>query len=108
MLDEAHNYIYSCIFEASSHINVLSRYKPIAGWNDHYQDLFGKCVEFLFLASSNIGRIICCDIRNDEKQQKGIQECLEYCKNNEIKIKKEKMLAPFAKNNKIHFWKCCN
>ena len=51
MLDDVYNYIYSCIFEDSSNFKCVksrSRYKPIAGWNDHCQDLYRKCRDFFF------------------------------------------------------------
>ena len=43
-----------------------------------------------------------------KRSRKDFKNALDYCKNNEMKLKKEKMLALFAKNNKINFWKCCN
>ena len=43
-----------------------------------------------------------------KRGRKDFKNVLDYCKNNEMKLKKEKMLASFAKNNKINFWKCCN
>ena len=111
MLDDVYNYIYSCIFEASSHFKCVksrSRYKPIAGWNDHCQDLYRKCRE-IFLAWSNNGRTRYGDLFETMKRsRKDFKNALDYCKNNEMKLKKEKMLASFVKNNKIIFWKCCN
>ena len=113
MLDDVYNYIkfYSCIFEASIHFKCVksrSRYKPIAGWNDHCQDLYRKCRE-IFLPWSNNGRIRYGDLFGTMKRsRKDFKNALDYCKNNEMKLKKEKMLASFAKNNKINFWKCCN
>ena len=43
-----------------------------------------------------------------KRSRKEFKNALDYCKNNEMQLKKEKMLASFAKNNKINFWKCCN
>ena len=91
MLDDFYNYIYSCIFEASSHFKCVkprSVYKPIAGYNDHCQDLYGKCREF-FLPWSNNGRIRYGDLFETMKSSRNqFKNALDYCTNNEMKLKK--------------------
>ena len=43
-----------------------------------------------------------------KRSRKEFKNALDYCKNNEMKLKKKIMLASFAKINKISFWKYCN
>ncbi len=40
-----------------------------------------------------------------KKSRTNCKKALQFCKENEMKIKKEKLLKSYAKNNKSDFWK---
>ncbi len=40
-----------------------------------------------------------------KKSWTNFKKALKFCKENEIKIKKDKLLNSYAKNNKSDFWK---
>ncbi len=40
-----------------------------------------------------------------KKSRTNLKKALKFCKENEIKIKEEKLLKSYAKNNKSDFWK---
>ncbi len=43
-----------------------------------------------------------------KKSRTNFKKALKFCRENEMKIKKDKLLKSYAKNNKSDFWKDIN
>jgi hypothetical protein len=85
-------------------VNSGNKFKTVAGWN-------AECKEFHRIARENFliwlrnGKIRNGEIFDKMKESRAnFKTALNYCKKNELKIKKENLIQSFAGRNKIHFW----
>ena len=111
LLDDAFSFLNKCFKKASEHLNAdlpnKSR-KLVVGWSDHCRDLF-KSAKQKFLLWRNGGRIRSGILFEEMKKARNkFKNALDYCKRNETKIKKKKLLESFQQKSKNNFWKNIN
>ena len=103
--------IYSIILD---HINDASIFFPCrngdgflrrVGWNDHCKTLYdearGKFLEWKIAGKPRDGNLFTCM----KSSRKLFRNALNYCRKNELEIKKRKLVESFKIENKNKFWK---
>ena len=107
-LDLMYDLILESISEASyclPHLNQSRKKIEIVGWNDYCKILYDEARRD-FMLWLNDGRIRQGVIfENMKRSRKLFKNALNYCKQNEMKIRKENLLKKFLNGNKNCFWK---
>ena len=86
------------------HLDV-AKGNRVVGWNYYCKERYATARE-CFLVWNNNGRLRSGDEFEAMKSSRlAFKNALNYCKNNEQKIKKENMLRKFKLTNKGKFWK---
>ena len=110
-LDKAYEFLKNCIFHASSHLVTSQgsqKFKIIPGWNTHCKNLHYKA-RSAFLKWKDSGKLRSGIIFDEMKScRTAFNNALNYCKKNETKMRKSKLLSTFSERNKINFWKEIN
>ena len=110
-LNLAYEFLTDCIHESSQHfkkVNFNKKYKNRPGWNDEckclYADARSKYIQWI-----NNGKLRTGDLFSEMKLARAkFKKALRFCKNNELLIKKQKLLNSFQNKNKNDFWKNIN
>ena len=111
---ESLNLIYSEIIEC---ISLASEFLPcynennkkrVVGWNAHCKSLYSIARE-KYLLWHDSGKIRSGPLfENMKTSRNDFKNALKFCRRNELKIKKQNLLAKFRISNKIPFWKEVN
>lgn len=105
---EAYHFISDCLHVAAGHFKSRSsgtKFKSVSGWNDFCKDLHADA-RADFVKWNDNGRIrqgAEFDVMKGSRTK--FRNALNYCKANELKIKKEKLLESYKCRNKNNFWK---
>jgi len=111
-LDVIYDYLLDCIFAASATSLPMATASAtkhrVIGWNSRcknlYMDARKKFQEWNFNGKIRHGTLF-----DDMKTSRSLfKKALRYCRNNEVKLKKEKVAMLFASNNKLPFWRNLN
>ena len=108
-INDAFEFIKFSIFEASDayFVNIAQKgmYKIVPGWNENCKELYYKSKD-LFLLWNVIGRprsgVIFDDLRN---ARSSFRRALNFCKSNEVNLRKQKFLRSFQCKNRNNFWR---
>ena len=108
-IDEAFIFMKEAIFEASDacffNISNHGTFKIVPGWNEHCKDLYNKSKD-LFNLWITIGRPRHGMIFEDMKDARiAFRRAMNYCKSNEVKLRKDKFIKSFNGKDKRNFWK---
>ena len=102
-----YNDIIECIKFASEFLPCKTRAtnnNRVVGWNRYCRDLYAKARED-FLRWHNNGKLrYGVDFCNMKNSRRCFKNALNYCKQNELKIRKENLLLNFSSRNKSKFW----
>ena len=103
-----YQYVVDAIKECSSHLPLnsnLAKFESIAGWNDHCKALYASARD-KFLVWRRNGSVRSGQIFEEMKSSRGIfKKALKFCRDNQLNIKKRKLLENFTQSNKGGFWK---
>ncbi|CAF3669002.1 unnamed protein product [Rotaria socialis] len=107
-IDEAYLLIRDGIHVASSHFksrNSGNKFKNVPGWNDHCKDLHLEARK-KFIEWRNNDRAQNGSLFEEMKESRSkFKNALSYCKNNELRLKKEKLIDSYKLRSKNNFWK---
>ena len=108
-LDSCYDFLINALLSASDFIsqrnNTNMHKKHVPGWNEYCQHLYSlsrrNYIEWISHGKPRNG-----DIFEDMKAARKRFKCaLDFCKENELKIKRDRLAKSFIKNNKTNFWK---
>ena len=106
-LNELYSDILDCISVASMHLPYkkhLDANNRVVGWNSYCKEKY-KLSREKFLIWHNKGKPrLGQDFENMKQARSAFKNALNYCKNNEMRIKKENIMSKFALANKSLFW----
>ena len=108
-LDALYDYLCFSLKNASApfkNTGNVKAFKPVIGWNFHCKELHA-IARNAFLAWKNNNKIRSGELFERMKETRSnFKRALDYCKQNETTIKKNKLLESFRQGpNKINFWK---
>ena len=107
-LNDIYNDILECISLATSYLptkKTFNKNDRVVGWNTYCKEKYAIARE-KYLIWHNNGRVRQgIEFESMKMSRTSFKNALNYCKNNELKIKKENLLRKFACQNKINFWK---
>ena len=107
-LDRMYTDINNIIISASKHMRKDysgQKFKKIVGWNDYVQDLH-NVARANFLNWIDSGRPRFGLIFEDMKgSRRDFKKALDFCKRNELKLRKDKFLSLYSCSKKTVFWK---
>ena len=107
-LDEIYNDIFDCISLANMYLpshNSSSKIKRVVGWNEYCKEKYTNARE-KFLLWHFSGKPRTGNIFSDMKYTRTLfKKALNYCRKNELRIKREILLSKFSRANKDLFWK---
>ena len=105
------NYLYNalidCIHFASEHLPKVKKRnkKRVVGWNKYCSNLYADA-RIKFLRWHGNGRIRSGHEFEDMKRSRSsFKNALKFCKNNELRLRKELLLSKFKSNNSKSFYK---
>ena len=85
--------------------NVCRRENRVVGWNTYCKELYGIAREKYLIWHAG-GRVRNGIIFDEMKfARTSFKNALNYCKKNELKIRKENLLNKFKWKNKTQFWR---
>ena len=107
-LNELYNDILDCIVLASDCLPLKSNIKfkgRVVGWNKYCRDLYAnaRCYYMIWHDKGKVRSGV--DFANMKNSRTLFKNALNYCKKNELKIRKENLLQKFASGNKSNFWR---
>jgi hypothetical protein len=81
-------------------------FRPVPGWNDHIKQHYNTA-KHNFLAWKDGGKPVCGQLLNEMKEsRKKFRQVFNHCKNNENKIRNEKMVQSLNSKSTKEFWQC--
>ena len=107
LIDESYQYLCKSIFLASEDLQRKNntKFQVVVGWNDLCKD-FHKEARVCFLKWKNEGRIRMGETFEKMKTSRmNLKKALNFCKHNEMKLKKKKLIESFKEKSKNMFWK---
>ena len=107
LIQEAFQYLCNSILAASEHFPVKNKkkHKLVTGWNDFCRSLHEKA-RMDFLKWNEEGRIRTGHVFEQMKaSRRDFKRSLQFCKQNELKLKKQKLVESFKHGSKVKFWK---
>ena len=96
--------IISCASNFLPHIRP-SFSKQVVGWNEYCRDLYSVSRQHYFIWHNNGRMRFGDDFIKMKDSRSNFKKALNYCKNNELKIRKENVLQKFNSRNKSLFWR---
>ena len=107
-LDDAFLFVKNAIKTASNCLNIVNlnvKHRQIPGWNDHVKAKY-EIARNKFLSWKINGKIRSGEIYEEMVAARStFKKALDFCKRNELNIKKEKLALSFNIANKSKFWK---
>ena len=108
LLDEAYEYLTKSMDYSCDHMKKAvgnKKYSHIPGWNEYCKEYY-LISRNKFIEWKENGRIRSGELFNEMKNaRKNFKNSLKFCKNNELKIKKENILKSRNNCNQKEFWK---
>ena len=107
-LDLAYEYAIDLLFIASDHFETRKsneNFKRVPGWNMHCKDLYNKARENFIKWKENSKCRFGHEFEEMKQSRKEFKIALKFCKDNEIKLKKDKLVSSYHENSKNNFWK---
>ena len=108
-IENLYEILKKCILEASDSalpsISKNGNFKIVPGWNDNCKDLYHQAKDH-FLLWNSLGKIRCGIIFEAMKDSRAaFKRALNYCKANELQIRKQKIVESHNHGEKSLFWK---
>ena len=107
-LDMIYEYMIDAVKVSSMNLPTRTRnvkFKVIAGWNDHCKELHTRARNKFLLwrrSGSNRSGPIFEDMKSSRSDFK---KALKFCRDNELRLKRNKLLETFSISNRRCFWK---
>ena len=96
-IDNLFSFVKECISSVLLRISGKRKYKVLPGWNNYIVRSFMKKLRQHLLLWNQLGRLKYGSIFEGMKRS---CKALNYCKINELKLRKEKLLSSFCHGNK--------
>ena len=109
-LDRTYEFIIDCINVSCSHMKSDTTFKPkqVVGWNSYCKNLHCIARE-KFIDWKTNGKMRSGTLYDYMRQSRyNFKNALNFCRQNEVQIKKENILMTYNERNKTNFWKTIN